>query len=115
MLERVVRSQRLGNELATAVKKQSLRMRKSKSTVIEEYAQSRALNETMRTIVDNLIREYPNLEDKLLMIRNTLTIYVPEDVPHLSEEECICMIEEQSSNSDEAFEKYCGEKPLEDQ
>ncbi|XP_049869370.1 coiled-coil domain-containing protein 40-like [Pectinophora gossypiella] len=86
LLERVVRSQRLGSELARAVKRQSLRIRKPKNSVITEFNQARALNDRLRFMVENLMREYPHLEERLTVIANTLNIYSPSNSPRLTEE-----------------------------
>ncbi|XP_013169583.1 PREDICTED: coiled-coil domain-containing protein 40-like [Papilio xuthus] len=90
LLERVVRSQRLGSELATAVKRQILRVKKPKAAVIAEYTQAKALNESLKNIVATLSKEYPHLSDKLETISNTLDIYSPTQSPRLSEDQCYC-------------------------
>ncbi|KPJ02646.1 Coiled-coil domain-containing protein 40 [Papilio xuthus] len=90
LLERVVRSQRLGSELATAVKRQILRVKKPKAAVIAEYTQAKALNESLKNIVATLSKEYPHLSDKLETISNTLDIYSPTQSPRLSEDQCFC-------------------------
>lgn len=90
LLERVVRSQRLGSELATAVKRQVLRVKKPKAAVIAEYTQAKALNDSLKNIVATLSKEYPNLGDKLEIISNTLDIYSPTQSPRLSEDQCVC-------------------------
>ncbi|CAB3253752.1 unnamed protein product [Arctia plantaginis] len=85
LLERVVRSQRLGSELSTAVKRQSVRVRKPKNVVLEEYNQARTLNETLKFIVDTLKKEYPHLTHKFQTLHNTLDIYSPSNSPRLTE------------------------------
>ncbi|XP_072932201.1 coiled-coil domain-containing protein 40 [Epargyreus clarus] len=89
LLERVVRTQRLGTELATAIKRQSVRVRKPKAVVINEYTQAKTLNERLKYVVDSMMNEYPYLNDKLEVIANTLNIDMPEDTPSLTEE-CVC-------------------------
>lgn len=97
----------------TAVKKQSLKIKKPKEVIIREYAQSKKLNETLRTAVETIAREYPYLEDKMAVIANTLTVHIPEDVPQLSDEECLCILEDSPPDSQENFAILCAEKPLE--
>ncbi|XP_026725208.1 coiled-coil domain-containing protein 40 [Trichoplusia ni] len=86
LLERVVRSQRLGSELAIAIKRQTLRIRKPKETVIEEHNDAKGLNDRLRYIVDVLEKEYPHLDHKLESIKNTLNIYSPTGSPRLIDE-----------------------------
>jgi hypothetical protein len=90
LLERVVRSQRLGNELATAIKRQSIRVRKPKSVVLAEYDQARALNDRLRYVAETLMKEYPHLADKLEMVLNTLNIHSPEGSPRLTDDGGAC-------------------------
>ncbi|XP_034830510.1 coiled-coil domain-containing protein 40 [Maniola hyperantus] len=90
LLERVVRSQRLGTELATSIKRQSVRVKKSKTTVLAEYNQALALNERLNYIVQKLMNEYPHLSDKLETISNTLNIHSPTGSPRLFEDDCVC-------------------------
>ncbi|CAK1595867.1 unnamed protein product [Parnassius mnemosyne] len=90
LLERVVRSQRFGSELATAVKRQTLRVKKPKSAVIAEYTQARLLNDSLNQVVKALSIEYPSLSDKLEAISNTLNIHSPSQSPRLSLDECVC-------------------------
>ncbi|XP_059059138.1 GRIP and coiled-coil domain-containing protein 2 [Achroia grisella] len=103
LLERVVRSQRLGNELATAVRRQSIRVKKPKASVLAEYSQAVALNERIRYIVETLTKEYPYMTDKLETISNTLNIRTPSDSPRLIEEGGAC---------DDEESEYVAEKPL---
>ncbi|XP_073944706.1 coiled-coil domain-containing protein 40-like [Choristoneura fumiferana] len=84
LLERVVRSQRLGNELATAVKRQSVRVRKPKATILDEYNQALALNDRLKYIAEALNRDFPHMEEKFEQIRNTLNIFEPGDTPELT-------------------------------
>lgn len=84
-----MRTQRLGAELGTAVKRQSLRVRKPKSVVINEYTQAKTLNERLKYVVESMMNEYPYLNDKLEVIANTLTIDLPDDTPSLTDE-CAC-------------------------
>ncbi|CAH0579188.1 unnamed protein product [Chrysodeixis includens] len=86
LLERVVRCQRLGSELAIAIKRQSIQVRKPKDTVFEEHNSAKGLNDRLRYIVDMLEKEYPHLEHKLLSIKNTLNIYSPTGSPRLIDE-----------------------------
>ncbi|KAJ2946106.1 hypothetical protein O0L34_g5028 [Tuta absoluta] len=86
LLERVVRSQRVGSELQRAVKRQSLHIRKPKSTVLAEYEQSRALNDRLQYIVNQLTHDFPYLEEKLDVISNTLNILTPTTSPRLTED-----------------------------
>lgn len=86
LLERVVRSQRLGNELSTAIKRQSVRVKKPKNAVLTEYNQARALNDRIKYIVECLTKEYPHYGDKLDTIANTLNIYTPGNSPRLTKE-----------------------------
>ncbi|XP_053607595.1 coiled-coil domain-containing protein 40 [Plodia interpunctella] len=98
ILERVVRSQRLGSELATAIKRQSVRVRKPKSVVMTEHNQAKALNDKLRYVVDNLAREYPYLSDKFEAVCNTLNIHSPSDSPRIVQE-CVsteCIVEEEN-------------------
>ncbi|XP_052740436.1 coiled-coil domain-containing protein 40 [Bicyclus anynana] len=90
LLERVVRSQRVGSELATAIKRQSVRVKKSKAAVLEEYNQALALNERLNSVVQKLFHEYPYLSDQLEMITNTLNIHSPEGSPRFYEDDCLC-------------------------
>ncbi|XP_039754155.1 coiled-coil domain-containing protein 40 [Pararge aegeria] len=90
LLERVVRSQRVGTELATAIKRQSVRVKKSKATVLAEYNQALALNERLNYVVQKLVNEYPHLSDKLETITNTLNIHSPTGSPRLYEDDCLC-------------------------
>ncbi|CAH1645684.1 unnamed protein product [Spodoptera littoralis] len=84
LLERVVRAQRFGTELATAIKRQSVRCKKPKDHVLADHAQARKLNERLRYIVGVLENEYPHLEDKLECIFNTLNIFSPGGSPGLA-------------------------------
>lgn len=104
-MERLVRSQRLGSELATAIKRQSVRVKKPKSVVLTEYNQAVALNERLNYIVSTLANEYPRLSDKLEIISNTLNIHNPEDFPKLVEDECACEVPEDPDNIPEKLEK----------
>ncbi|XP_026490802.2 coiled-coil domain-containing protein 40 [Vanessa tameamea] len=90
LLERLVRSQRLGSELATAIKRQSVRVKKPKSVVLSEYNQALALNERLTQIVTTLANEYPHLNDKLEVIHNTLNIHSPGGSPRFVEDDCVC-------------------------
>ncbi|XP_052759423.1 myosin-3 [Galleria mellonella] len=103
LLERVVRSQRLGNELATAIRRQSVRVKKPKSAVLAEYSQALALNERIRYIVETLAKEYPHMAEKLEAISNTLNIRSPSNSPRLTEDGA-CDLEDES--------EYVAEKPL---
>ncbi|KAM3964343.1 LOW QUALITY PROTEIN: lethal (2) 41Ab [Aphomia sociella] len=105
LLERVVRSQRLGNELAVAIRRQSISVKKPKNAVLTEYSQALALNERIRYIVDVLAKEYPYMTEKLETISNTLNIRTPSDSPRLTEEGT-CDIEEEDES------EYVAEKPL---
>lgn len=90
-----MRSQRLGSELAIAVKRQSLRVRKPKSTVISEHDQARSLNDRIKYIIETLAKEYPYLDDKLSAIANTVNIYTPDGSPRLTDEAPVfCDLEE---------------------
>ncbi|XP_045525962.1 coiled-coil domain-containing protein 40 isoform X2 [Pieris brassicae] len=93
LLERVVRSQRLGSELGTAIKRQTVHVRKPKAIVVTEYNQAKTLNDKMKYIVEKLLNEYPYLSDRLEVIANTLDIHTPTDTPTLVEE-CVCIREE---------------------
>lgn len=104
-MERLVRSQRLGSELATAIKRQSVRVKKPKTVVLTEYNQAVALNERLNYIVSTLANEYPHLSDKLEIISNTLNIHNPEDSPKLVEDECACEVPEDPDNIPEKLEK----------
>lgn len=84
LLERVVRSQRLGAELATAVKRQSVKVKKSKDTVLEEFNQAKLLNGRIKHIVETLRKDYPYLEEKLEAVTNTLNIFTPSGSPRLT-------------------------------
>ncbi|CAG9093500.1 unnamed protein product [Plutella xylostella] len=87
LLERVVRSQRLGKELTTAVKRNSLKTRGTSNSV-QEYTTSSQLNDRLRYIVETLDREFPYLEDRLAIISNTLNIHSPTDSPRLLDGAC---------------------------
>ncbi|XP_045497397.1 coiled-coil domain-containing protein 40 [Colias croceus] len=106
LLEQVVRSQRLGSELATAIKRQSVRVRKPRAVVITEFNQGQALNDKLKHIVRTMTNEYPYLQDKLDMIANTLNIHSPNESPRLVED-CTCEVKE------EGFENIA-EKPDEE-
>ncbi|KAL0892816.1 hypothetical protein ABMA27_014509 [Loxostege sticticalis] len=111
LLERVVRNQRLGNELATAIKRQSVKVKKPKSAVLAEYNQARALNDRLKYIVETLHKEYPYLGDKFETIMNTLNIHTPDSSPRLTEEAgecCQARIPEEDEDS-----VNVAEKPLE--
>ncbi|XP_063380466.1 coiled-coil domain-containing protein 40 [Cydia fagiglandana] len=106
LLERVVRAQRLGAELGTAVKRQSLRVKKPKATVLAEYKQATELNERIRFIVAKLSREYPHLEERLETISNTLNIFEPIEMPQLCDEGGDCITSELEA-SDVAEKPLC--------
>ncbi|XP_063618256.1 coiled-coil domain-containing protein 40 [Cydia splendana] len=106
LLERVVRAQRLGAELGTAVKRQSLRVKKPKATVLAEYKQATELNERIRFIVAKLGREYPHLEERLETISNTLNIFEPSEMPQLCDEGGDCITSELEA-SDVAEKPLC--------
>ncbi|CAH0398019.1 unnamed protein product [Chilo suppressalis] len=112
LLERVVRSQRLGNELATAVKRQSVRVRKPKSSVIAEYNQARSLNDRLRFVVESLVREYPYLSDKFDVILNTLNIHSPGGSPRLADEAGSCSQADLTEIREEPLTEDVAEKPL---
>ncbi|RVE48084.1 hypothetical protein evm_007271 [Chilo suppressalis] len=112
LLERVVRSQRLGNELATAVKRQSVRVRKPKSSVIAEYNQARSLNDRLRFVVESLVREYPYLSDKFDVILNTLNIHSPGGSPRLTDEAGSCSQADLTEIREEPLTEDVAEKPL---
>ncbi|XP_046960067.1 coiled-coil domain-containing protein 40 [Vanessa cardui] len=106
LLERLVRSQRLGSELATAIKRQSVRVKKPKSVVLSEYNQALALNERLNQIVTALANEYPHLNDKLEVIHNTLNIHSPGGSPRFVEDDCVCAeVKEDPDNIPEKLEK----------
>lgn len=98
----MVRSQRLGTELTTAVKRQSVRIRKPKATVLDEYNQALALNDRIKYIVETLNREFPHMEEKFEQIMNTLNIFEPGETPELTAE-CVC--EEREGGSENVAEK----------
>ncbi|XP_037872586.1 CAP-Gly domain-containing linker protein 1 [Bombyx mori] len=105
LLERVIRSQRLGNELATAVKRQSFRVKKSKSTVTAEYTQARAVNEQLKQVMETMNTEFPQLNYTFEGILNMLNINAPENSAGLPEDgACLCIDEENAEN--------VAEKPL---
>ncbi|XP_038212034.1 coiled-coil domain-containing protein 40 [Zerene cesonia] len=104
LLERVVRSQRLGTELATAIKRQSVRVRKPRAVVITEFNQGQALNDKLKHIVHTLANEYPYLRDKLDMIANTLNIHSPNESPRLVED-CACEVNELEAGFENIAEK----------
>nr|CBH09299.1 putative cohesin subunit [Heliconius melpomene] len=104
LLERLVRSQRLGTELATATKRLSVKVRKPKTVVLTEYNQAVELNERLNNIVHTLAEEYPHLRDKMEVIMNTLNINSPEDSPRLVEE-CACEEVSVDPNIPEKLEK----------
>ncbi|XP_050346448.1 coiled-coil domain-containing protein 40 [Nymphalis io] len=106
LLERLVRSQRLGSELATAIKRQSVRVKKPKSVVLSEYNQALALNERLTSIVTTLANEYPHLSDKLEVINNTLNIHSPDGSPRFVEDDCVCAeIKDDPDNIPEKLDK----------
>ncbi|CAG9584554.1 unnamed protein product [Danaus chrysippus] len=110
LLERVVRSQRLGTELATVIKRQSLRVKKPKSAVLLEYNQSRELNKHLKNIVNTLAQDHPYLADRLEAVSNTLNIHSPEDSPRLIDEDCLCLeVKEEDPNIPEKLEKTSDE------
>ncbi|KAJ8727957.1 hypothetical protein PYW08_016342 [Mythimna loreyi] len=84
LLERVVRAQRFGNDLSTAIKRQSVRAKKPKDVILAEQTQARELNGRIQYIVEILQKEFPHLDDKLGYIWNTLNIFTPEDSPKLA-------------------------------
>lgn len=86
MLERVVRSQRLGSELGIAVKRQSVKIKKPSAAVLQEYNEAKALNDKIKYIADTLDTNYPHLHDKFEAILNTLDIMSPDSSPRLLEE-----------------------------
>ncbi|XP_035433308.2 coiled-coil domain-containing protein 40 [Spodoptera frugiperda] len=92
LLERVVRAQRFGTELATAIKRQSVRCKKPKDQVLAEHEQARKLNERLRYIVGVLENEHPHLEDKLESISNTLNIFSPGGSPRLAASETCAIL-----------------------
>lgn len=100
----MVRSQRLGSELTTAVKRQSVRVKKPKSTVLAEYNQARALNDRIKYIVECLTKEYPHFGEKLDAVANTLNIFTPGNSPRLTDEGTCSTIDEDGEN--------VAEKPL---
>ncbi|XP_041978695.1 myosin-16-like [Aricia agestis] len=104
LLERVVRSQRLGNELSTAVRRQVIRVKKPKAAVLSEYEHATAFNDQFREIVQTLASEYPYLNDEMEAISNTLNIHGPDDLPKLVED-CSC-----SWTSSEAVNENIPEK-----
>lgn len=65
----MVRTQRLGSELTTAVNRQTLRVKKPKNVVLQEFNTSRALNDRMLYIVKTLAQEYPYLEVSSIFTR----------------------------------------------
>ncbi|CAH0701377.1 unnamed protein product [Spodoptera exigua] len=83
LLERVVRAQRFGTELSTAIKRQSVRPKKPKDQILADHTQAKNLNERLRYIVGVLEDEYPHLEDKLQYVFNTLNIFSPGGSPDL--------------------------------
>lgn len=86
LLERVVRSQRLGSELSIAVKRQSVKIKKPSAVVLEEYSEAKTLNDKIKYIVDALNTDYPHLHDKFETILNTLDIMSPDASPRLLEQ-----------------------------
>ncbi|KAL4709969.1 hypothetical protein ACJJTC_003932 [Scirpophaga incertulas] len=83
VLERVVRSQRLGSELAAAAKRRSVRVRRPRAAVCAEYENAHALNERLRSVARTLASEYPHLGDRLEAVLYTLDIHSPETSPRL--------------------------------
>ncbi|CAG9786322.1 unnamed protein product [Diatraea saccharalis] len=112
LLERVVRSQRLGSELATAVKRQSVRVKKPKSIVLAEYNQARSLNDRLRYIVESLVKEYPYLKEKLDIAMNTLNIHSPGGTPRLTDEAGSCSQTDLTEIQEEPSLEDVAEKPL---
>ncbi|XP_075973256.1 lethal (2) 41Ab [Anticarsia gemmatalis] len=112
LLERVVRSQRLGSELSTAIKRQSVRVRKPKNAVLAEYSQAKALNDSLRYIVERLQRDYPHMTDKFDIISNTLNIYTPSGSPRLMEEAGSCSRYEDDMREELEDSQNIAEKPL---
>nr|XP_037877585.1 uncharacterized protein LOC119631173 [Bombyx mori] len=105
LLERVIRSQRLGNELATAVKRQSFRVKKSKSTVTAEYTQARAVNEQLKQVMETMNTEFPQLNYTFEGILNMLNINGARKFSGPTEDgACLCIDEENAEN--------VAEKPL---
>ncbi|XP_050670770.1 girdin isoform X2 [Leptidea sinapis] len=111
LLERVIRQQRLGTELATAIKRQSVKVRRPKATVLKEYEQAQKLNDRLKYIVQSLANEYPYMNDKFETILNTLNIFSPTTSPRLVED-CGCSdIKEEQEDAEEensnVAEKEC--------
>lgn len=86
MLERLVRSQRLGSELGIAVKRRSVKIKKPTTVILEEYNEAKALNDRIKYIVETLDKNYPHLHDKFEVISNTLDIFSPDSSPRLIED-----------------------------
>ncbi|VVD04472.1 unnamed protein product [Leptidea sinapis] len=111
LLERVIRQQRLGTELATAIKRQSVKVRRPKATVLKEYEQAQKLNDRLKYIVQSLANEYPYMNDKFETVLNTLNIFSPTTSPRLVED-CGCSdIKEEQEDAEEensnVAEKEC--------
>lgn len=111
LLERVVRSQRLGSELGIAVKRQSVKIKKPSAVVLQEYTEAKTLNDKIKYIVDTLDKNYPHLHDKFEAISHTLDIISPDTSPRLLEEApCVPGAEDPGckfSISEPAQKPYC--------
>lgn len=80
-LERIVRCQRLGTELVSITKKQTIKISKPDSVVVTDFEQNKALNERLTVIASRLIEDYPTLDNQVMNIINTLNIRTPTGTP----------------------------------
>ncbi|GBP75197.1 Coiled-coil domain-containing protein 40 [Eumeta japonica] len=107
LLERVVRSQRLGAALSKAVQKNKTGVKKSTAVMMQELKEARAFNAAIRRIVDTMNDEYPFLQDRLAVISNTLNIFSPGNTPQFSDDEPAPEDDDSGADENVAEKPFC--------